>query len=228
MTLFGATTAAAIYCGLLKRFGVCAVVMMLVLLIVLNVVHVSAPRQPFKRLVTDLLAGIVLPIGCLFFDPFIFRLCHLATQLGGYALLGTEMLVLFAWITLGSIYGDFLRGTTGSVLGVGCFVCGMFGVLPMLPALIGSLLLQPLAALGYVPWFALTTYVGNARRARRAQKGNKLGKWGFFAGLVILFGIAAFVYGIVYTAVPNARAIAPSGLDDVFPGLSPHFNPWLQ
>src|SRR5262249_39124008 len=73
LALFAVSTGAAISCGLLRLLGVYAVVLMFGVLIALYWIRVPRPWRAVKRTVTDMLAGIVLPIGCLVFDPGVFR-----------------------------------------------------------------------------------------------------------------------------------------------------------
>ena len=126
LALLAISTAAAIYCGLLRLLGVYAVMLMLAALVGLYFVRVSGPWRAAKRLTIDMLAGIVLPIGCLVFDPGVFRASdsiNFPMQICVYTLLGSEMLLLFVWLLVGTAFNRFGRDMTAGVFFIGCVIC---------------------------------------------------------------------------------------------------------
>ena len=126
---------------------------------------------PIKRSTTDMLAGIVLPLGCLVFDPGLFRgegNWSLAGSVAIYTLLGSEMLVLFVWLLVGEAFNPPMRAMTAGVLTLGWWLSAALGVALFVPGFVLLILYrEPVGLLGAVPWFTLAAFRANAQRARR-------------------------------------------------------------
>ena len=70
-----------------------------------------------KWLALDLLAGVALPMSCLWFDPQVFRSFNATEGVSfpemtfAYSLLGMEMLSLVLWLLIGASLGGLMRAT---------------------------------------------------------------------------------------------------------------------
>lgn len=219
LALMAISTGAAVYCGLLKLLGVYGVILMLAALIVLRFARVATPLRPVKRVVGDMLAGIVLPIGCLAFDPAVFRSGSLsfAAQMFVYTLLGSEMLVLFVWLLVGGAFNNFGRSLTAGVLTLGSLICMALGTILGLAGLAVLLIgLEPIGVLGFVPWFTLAAFMPNAGRAGATRDGRIASVSGALLGILLPLGLAAIVAFGTSQLAPTAPAI---------PSADPH---WLD
>lgn len=221
LTLFGVVTAAAVYCWLLRQLGVYAVVLLLAALVSIILLKVSAERRRAKRLVIDLLAGIVLPIGCLYFDPIVFRkdgwLLHtttLAAQVAAYAFFAVEMITLFIWVSFGGVLHSFFREVVAGVLATGWFVAMGFGVILAFPCLLGMLAMQPMAVLGLVPWFTFRTYWANSRCAGQPREDRPPHPFAFLAGISFALIVSIAAYETIRTVSPHAEPISFTEVPD--------------
>ncbi len=214
LALFGVSTGAAVYCGLLRLLGVYAVMLMLAGLIGLYVVQVPEQWRATKRMASDMLAGIVLPIGCLMFDPGVFRSSVLngsfsfAEQIGIYVLLGSEMLVLFVWLLVGGALNHFSRSMTAGMLMLGSLICialGLVLTLVGLPALV--LFREPIGLLGLVPWFTLLAFGRNAQRAKIPSRSSPASAVGMLLGVALLLALAAACGYAALAMAPSAQSL---------------------
>jgi hypothetical protein len=208
-------TTAAIYFGLLRVLGVLAVVLMLAALVVLHFWKVPGRWKATKQLTADMLAGIVLPLGCLLYDPGVFRTSFLRKltiepanfpeQIGIYTLLTAEMLLLFVWLLVGGSFIPLARSMTAGVLWVGCAVCVVLGIpLAIFGAMACCFAAEPIGLLGFVPWFTFWVFRRNARIAK-SNRGDTRGSWGMCLGATLVLALA-MVAGFA------TRLIAPQTL----------------
>jgi len=214
LALFAISTGSAIYCGLLRLLGVYGVMLMLAGLIGVHFVRLSGRKRAIKRVVVDMLAGIVLPMGCLTLDPGVFRsngvsgFFSLADQMFIYTLLGCEMLVLAIWLLVGGAFNDFGRSMTAGVLTLGSLICVALGmVLGMVGLGIVVLFQEPIGLLGFVPWFTLVTFLANARRARTPSGGHRAVVAGLPLGVVLPLALATAVGVGTWLVAPHAPGI---------------------
>ncbi len=218
LALFAISTGAAIYCGMLRLFGVYGVMLMLAGLVALYCIQVQGPWRAVKRVVTDMLAGIVLPIGCLAFDPVVFRtpggggVFGLTEQVFIYALLGSEMLVLFVWLLVGGAFNRLGRSLTAGVLTLGWLICFALGLLLSLLGFGALALGEPIGLLGIVPWFTLATYWSNARRANTSPRGQPSIFGGRLLGVGLLLMVATMSSFGAWLVAPNGKAIPAAKL----------------
>ena len=233
MALLAVSTAAAIYCGLLRLLGVYGVMLMLAVLVALYFVGVPDTKRAVKRLAIDMLAGIVLPIGCLLFDPGVFRASgfspavfsatsgHLSTivlnnftfpqQIFIYSLLGGEMVVLLVWLLIGTAFNRFFRSMTSGVLLLGCLIAGAIGM-PLALIGLGALgLLEPVGILGLAPWFTFATFRRQLRRAAVPPTGHN----SFLAsclGIILIISLSAAISAATSNLAPATPSIPATPL----------------
>ena len=214
LALFGVSTGAAVYCGLLRLLGVYAVMLMLAGLIGLYVVQVPERWRAIKRVASDMLAGIVLPIGCLMFDPGVFRSSVLngpfsfAEQVGIYVLLGCEMLLLFVWLLVGGALNHLARSMTAGMLMLGSLICIALGLVLILVGLSALVLFrEPIGVLGLVPWFTLLAFGRNAQRARIPSRSSPASAVGMLLGVALLLALAAACGYAALVIAPSAQSL---------------------
>ena len=216
LALFAISTGSAIYCGLLRLLGVYGVMLMFAVLIVLYSVRLSGPRRAIKRIVADMLAGIVLPIGCLAFDPGVFRSngpiglfgpFGFADQMFVYTLLGTEMLVLLVWLLVGGAFNSLSRSIIAGVLRLGSLICIGLGVILSVAGLLLLAFLEPIGLLGFVPWFTLVAFLSNARRAKAPAAGRGMVAAGTLLGFLLPLALATIACVGAWIVAPRAPAL---------------------
>lgn len=122
----------------------------------------------------DLLLGAVFPIGCLVFDPIVFRNLvmggggYLAEyRIAAYIFIGFEILILGLWLLTGSRF----RGASGLVSGA--LFCGSLGgmalglaILPL--SLFGVMFL--FGILGFTPFLTSFVFLRNGIRSARLAR----------------------------------------------------------
>lgn len=136
----------------------------------------------------DIATGIVLPVLCLLFDPFVFRAGILGQPLAGqfqlfaYGFIAIEIIALAVWLALGSRAGEWC-GVIGGIMLAGVLFSLAIGIW-MLPFTLFGLLFI-LGALGFTPFLAALIYLRNARRALKAAA-VQMPRAGLF--VTLLFG----------------------------------------
>jgi hypothetical protein len=189
LELLVAVTVAGLLLGLFRTLGIFGALVGFILAVLFTIavpprlLCMSAGRQ---TLLFDVVWGIVFPLVCLVFDPFVFKygqgdLLHLHPLVGGgtsaslgqlagfqlypwslacYALLGCQMLALTAWLLGGRMSGEIAAVWSG-LLWVGFALSAFLGVLLLVPAALG-LLLFGIGALGFTPLFTARAYYRRA------------------------------------------------------------------
>jgi hypothetical protein len=118
----------------------------------------------------DWIFGVIMPVVCIFFDPFVF------STLGGEPLLGafkpfayllsfTSIVAMMAWL----IWGEHLKWLSAVFAGLflfGGWVALSIGIMMLPFTLVG--LLMVIGALGFTPLFTGIVYLRNGVRAARS------------------------------------------------------------
>lgn len=160
----------------------------------------------------DLVAGIALPIVCLVADPGVFR--GWAYRPVVYGFIGTEILVLAAWLLLQSrLRGSALYFAGPLVAGGGfAFALGV-ALLPL--TFFGLLLL--VGVLGFTPFFTAHAFL---RSGWRAFRRGRAGRSATAAAAITLAGVLA-------AAVPSL-AILYAGLGGSLEGMAESAGEWAS
>ena len=123
-----------------------------------------------SQTVFDVCVGILLPIACLVFDPFVFRngWANVGPLLGplrmfAYTLVALEIATLAAWLVLRGRAREW-TGPLGGVMTAGAVFSFAVGLLLLPFSLMG--LVFVIGVLGFSPFLAALVYWRNGRRAR--------------------------------------------------------------
>jgi hypothetical protein len=239
--MFLATTIAAVMLALFRSIGIFGAVLsflsaaIITLLVIPEVFPKNLPRQ---RLVFDFVWGMVMPIVCLVFDPFIFKNGGDPVEIfepshsiePAVAKVQIYDFAYFAWpflagqmATLGMVlaWGKSLRRIApflAGVLATGSMVAVCIGVLLALPAALGTFAFG-IGLLGFTPFFTSYTFF---RRMRLMW--NLSGDWtpqkielllGLF-GILLSLLLPVLVGAAALSIAPPAKGgpFPPSWLDD--------------
>lgn len=155
-----------------------------------------------RQLVFDMLFGVVGPLLCIIFDPFVFRSGAFSRgPLADYrvfAYLGIILgiLTLTIWLFCGSRIDNTWSGFFAGILLFGALFAGAGGIV-LLPFSLLGLLLYGIGALGLIPFVTGFVFLRNGFRALRfkghMQYPDERLFWGFVVfGFVMIFSIPAF------------------------------------
>ena len=232
--LFLATTIAAVMLALFRSMGIMGAVLSCLAALIVTLLGIPKffPKDlPRQRLVFDFVWGMVMPIVCLVFDPFVFK--------SGEDLMGTlepdyppnfaaqvqvNELAYFAWpilvgqiATLGMVlaWGKSLRPIApflAGALATGFVISTCLGVLLVLPAMLGVFAFG-IGLLGFTPIFTAITFCRRMRLMWLLSSGWKPEEAKFLlAGLGILICLAlAVLVGATTLAVAPPKNDGPFG-----------------
>jgi hypothetical protein len=149
-------------------------------------------HSPRTQLVLDLLSGVLLPMGCLEHDPFLFTAP--VSRFIGFASIGSQILALASWMIVAPMFGPWAFGFYAGFLMFGAAAALAIGGLLSPLALAGLFML--IGILGFIPFFTAATYFRHSRSAKRfglAGQEGRIAWWtGFTAALAVPF-LAAVV-----------------------------------
>lgn len=151
----------------------------------------------------DVLGGLLLPIGCLVFDPLVFRSfdpCALPLLRGpirllGYSAIGLGLLAFAVWLICGA---RFKRGSAfmAGILALGAGVAALLG-LGLLPFSLLGIIAFGLGLIGLIPFLTAYVFWRNARaawaQASSAGLHERRGGWAL-AGVVAVFCAVGLLY----------------------------------
>jgi len=216
-TLLLAQAVCAVFCALLTVIGVLAVVVALLATVILASVRVSPKGAPLKRMIVDLMGGIVLPCFCLYYDPVLFGVGGPLVARSGfvvfpYFFLGFQMMALLVWLPAEPWVGRWGSVFAGSHF-VGALIAVSLGTLLLPFSIIGVVLI--IGVLGLVPFLTAFVFLRSGltalRRARSHGKGAGV-SGGITVGILLAVAIPLAAYwafgepmGRVIEAVPWPR-----------------------
>jgi hypothetical protein len=177
----------------------------------------KSPVQ-WRRLITDILFGVIAPILSLILDPIVFR--------GGTGLLGSGSPVLpqfrvFAYVAIpigvitltGWLWRRFhlhaWSGFIGGILFAGALFSLLVGLLILPVTLFGIVL--GIGLLGFIPFFTAIVLFRNAREAIN-DVGNQLNVKGVVASVVLGMVVAVAIPGAIHL---GAEAYVTGGIEQV-------------
>lgn len=188
----------AVFFGLLAVVGVFAVVAAFLATLLFIALSRGRKRTPLRRMIVDLLGGIVLPCLCLYYDPLVFRQGGTAIaghrQVLAYLALALQMFVLAIWLAVGRQTGRFGGVFTG-LLGVGAAIALGLGLV-MLPISLIGLVMALIGVLGFVPFLTFQVFARNAAKAFSLARANGGARFATLsallgAGLAVVIPLAA-------------------------------------
>ena len=186
----------AVFLSALLLADVFAVVAAFVATLIFAGVRVRPERLRAKRMIVDLMGGVVLPGLCLWYDPFVFRNDGRYADIRLLALLAVVMqiVVLTFWLVVGRWLGRSAAVVAGA-LSYGVVMAGLLGIVLFPLSLIG-LLFAGLGSLGWVPF--LTAVVFARYAARAARQARRMLPRGTIAWTLLGFLLAAAVPVLIY------------------------------
>lgn len=132
------------------------------------------------QMLFDAVVGIVLPILCLIFDPFVFRSGGAfgggllkSLQVFAYIVIGLEVLTLGLWLASGERIRAWSRAVAGILLTGALF--SFIIALVLLPFSLMGLIFYFIGALGFTPFLTAFIYLRNGQRALRVAGANANG-----------------------------------------------------
>ncbi len=179
----------AVFFALLLTIKIFAVLLAWLATLVYLYVRVQPSQAPLKRLIVDLMGGVILPLLCLAYDPGFF---HGSGPWGvlGYLAIGFQILVFLMW-RLGGIRSRPLSALAAGMLLFGAILAAVIGLL-MSPASAIGVIAVGIGLLGFIPF--LTSYVF----WQSAREANHLAGKVSFRGVYFILGF------VVAVAVPLA------------------------
>lgn len=120
----------------------------------------------------DWLFGVIIPVVCFVFDPFIFTSRWESSLLGGfrpfaYILSYVSIMAMIAWFLFGERL-KWLNAFLAGLFGIGALISFTLGVLLLPFSLLG--LIFVIGILGFTPLFSAAVYLRNAVWAFRAAR----------------------------------------------------------
>ncbi|MBN1588832.1 MAG: hypothetical protein JW888_04900 [Pirellulales bacterium] len=182
----------AIFLTLLMATGIFAVFAIFVLTILLQWGSFRLRNVALRRTVFDLMAGVGMPILCLWYDPLLFHDDNPIRVLA-YLLIGFQILALLSW----SVYDALTARPSGlfaGMLSVGCVLAAAIGITMLPLSLIGLVFL--IGLLGFTPFLTAYVFGRNARRAMRLSPDDsrRVHNTLFVLGVVLAIGVPTAVY----------------------------------
>jgi hypothetical protein len=174
-----AVAAVAIVLGAMRSWGIMGAVTAFMLAVLGSLFAARRWHHTTTRLAFDLTWGIVMPLICLAYDPFVFQQIDPGTWEGFpslssfrweffdvlcYATIGYQLLLLAVWLG----FGHALRRWSGFFAGglaVGGLLASLIGLLVFLPSLF-AFAWYFIGALGFTPLVTATTYFRRSLEAR--------------------------------------------------------------
>ena len=205
-TLLALQAVCAAFFGLLMAVGVWAVLAAFVATIVYALIAVATPHRPVKRLLIDVMGGLVLPVCCLYYDPGILRGESLfAIRLDSercvfYSLMiAVQGAALIAWL----VVGRFLQpasGLSAGILWVGCLFAAFLGIILLPLSAVGTLLARGIGLLGLTPLLTAVVFAQNAVEANRLARdsGSAWQRWFLpWLGVALALALPLLLYWTV-------------------------------
>ncbi|NQU26429.1 MAG: hypothetical protein HQ567_34520 [Candidatus Nealsonbacteria bacterium] len=184
----------AAFLGALLLAGVFAVLAAFVATLIFAAVRARPQRLASKRMIVDLMGGVVLPCLCLWYDPFVFRgntggVVPAALAAVPLAIV-LQIVVLAFWLVAGPWLGRF-AATVAGVLWCGVIMAGLLGIVLLPMSLLGTLLAAGVGLLGFVPFLTAVVFARNAVRATRQARRTLPQRLGVWVVIGALLAVAA-------------------------------------
>jgi hypothetical protein len=161
--LFVATTAFAIFFALAQAIGIGSLLIAYIAYLICVVVIRTAPewRTTGVQLTLDLMAGALLPIGCIVFDPFVFH--EPTLRVVGLVTIGSQIAMLCTWMFVAPLFGPWAFSFAGGFMRFGCGVAALIGFLLFPLSIVTTIAL--IGLLGFIPFATATTYYRHSVKA---------------------------------------------------------------
>jgi hypothetical protein len=207
--LFIVTTLLGAYFGLARVIDVWAMVIAFAVFLIVRVTVALDPRwrTPRVRLALDLLAGVLLPIGCLIHDPFVFH--EPRARVVGFATIGSQIAALAAWMFVAPLLGARAFGFFAGFLMFGVILAGGIGILMLPVSAVGLVIL--VGSLGFIPFFTAATYLRHSRTAWSFAPAGNRGRAIWWCGLAAAMAVAIAAWQLA-DYVPRAWLKPPRSI----------------
>jgi len=231
--MFLATTLAAIMLALFRTLGIYGAVfsfLSAVIATLLLIPHLFPKDRPRQRMYFDFVWGVVMPVVCLVFDPFVFKHGDFEDDVllfpkqqpfsaGGVTQIVINPVAYYAWpllagqiATLGVVmaWGKSLRPIApilAGILATGFVISLCLSVFLALPAALGALFFG-IGLLGFTPIFTCRTYFRRMRLMWFVARGERSHEWQLALaalGVILCLGLTLAI-GVMalYAAPPKA------------------------
>ena len=185
----------ALFLVLLMAVGTWAILPVFVATILLRVGPLRLKNPAWRRLTFDLLAGVALPVLCLWYDP-IFFVGEGKLQRAAYLFMGFQIVSFLGWKIWHTCTGQPNSVASGFLM-TGALFAFVVGVLLAPFSLIG-LVIFGLGLLGLTPFLTAFALGSNAVAAFGPWFEDQQGRWrrilGFGLGIALALGLPMAVY----------------------------------
>ncbi len=198
----------AIFFGLLLMIGAFALPILFIGAVIFAAIRVRPENVPLKRMVVDLLFGVVVPVTCLVIDPWLLEGPVVRPWAGGqrlvsgplhqflFAAIGVQMLLFPVWRLGGRWMHRRLVALLAGALWFGTALAGQVALGAFAVFLVLGLLFGRGAIAGYLlallPLFTAVVFARNAIAATRRARTVKGGILLVLLGAAIAFAIPFF------------------------------------
>lgn len=180
--------------------------------------HRQFQGEPTRAQTTfDITVGMVLPVLCLVFDPFVFRNSFFGPPLAGrfqlfaYGFIAVQIIALAVWLAIGSRAGEWC-GVLGGIMLAGALFSLVVGACLFPFSVFGLMLL--IGVLGFTPFITAFIYMRNARRALRVAGAQMEGAGLFITllfGATLAAGVPAFADWRINNLIARSMAEVLNG-----------------
>jgi hypothetical protein len=192
--LMVATAVIAVFLGAARLIHIWALLLTFAVFAISRLVDLTRhqPLGPTKQFVYDLLTGVLLPIGCLVYDPIFLH--ERSPRVVAFAVFGSQMLMLFFWLLLASRLRQGMYGFVAGFLGCGGLVAGIVGALLTPFTFVGLFVL--IGALGTVPYFTAFTYFRHAITAWEHAGTGRNRRVAAITGFLAAFAVGVIAFSL--------------------------------
>jgi hypothetical protein len=164
------------------------------------------------QIVYDVLAGVIAPLLCFYFDPMVFRSSGIGFsghvlvpeyQVAVYAFSAVQMVVLCLWLLSGGVFRSG-NSVMAGVMICGAIFSGVVGLLLFPFSVFG--LIYGIGVFGFTPFFTALVYLRNGQRAWRAGSGTPalFRTASLFLGVLLALTIPSILSAQLHTFVENS------------------------
>jgi hypothetical protein len=153
----------AVFLGLSRLIHIWALVLAFMIYVGARIIDYGRgePVNSRKRWIYDFIKGVLLPIGCLFYDPGFFG--QHAARVIGWGVFGSQMAVFTVWLMMSSRMNATACGFFAGFLRFGSIAAVLVALVLTPFTIIG--LFAVIGVLGFVPYLTAATYSYHGQNA---------------------------------------------------------------